>query len=175
MGGNLIRNKPTTNVFKTIASGSLYWRIDYNGVLSEIQASFNGSETPTVLSSANGVTFSRLGTPLSSTNSPSYNVGSLNNNTLSGDYIGYAEGTSNNAYQILFDTPKVITSIWLAPQGGGSTLFNVGSYCKLYKSGNGTTWELVKQWAVSDSYLSQVNSPFNGTLLRPNILIQFVV
>lgn len=144
-------------------SSSRYWRIDYNVILAEIQVSFDGSHTPLVLNSSNNIEFSRLPSPFSTTTTPQYQAGELNNNNITSfEYIGSSNPEHNHAYQILLNTGKTITSIWLVPQGVGGVL-NPPSYLRLYTSIDGTQWSLIKEWPVS------------SLLLSANTLVEFIV
>lgn len=156
-------------------SSFLYWRVDYNRTLSEIQVSFDGNHIPLVLNSSNNIDFSRLPAPLSA--NLTQNTGALNNNLYplgNAEYIGTTNINENNAYKITLPNARNLTSLWISPQGGGP-IYNVPSYLKLYSSTDGTQWNFVKEWVVSTNTLSTINSPFTGTLLRPGTLIEFLV
>lgn len=166
--------KGNQQLYPLISTSSLHWRFDYDYALTEIQFSFIDAPTTPIQLNTVTVTTQRLGTPFSTSNIASFSTANLIDGNLTTGLNG-STTNQNHAWKFSFATPKEVTSVWLAPRYSSATAIStVPTYGKLFNSMDGVSWNLVKEWVVS-TVTGTIISPYNGTTLRPNILVQFEV
>lgn len=101
---------------------SLFWRLSFNGSLSEIQYDINGSLFR--FSAANGCTL----TEVSGVTQQSPSLAAISDGTLSttnNQYIGSSSGSATATIKASFSAPVYLNKIWLYPQASGSTVYNL--------------------------------------------------
>lgn len=159
----------------TVFTGSIYWKFNWNGNLTEVQyALTDGIATRLTPNLGQNNIVALVQGPNFNAATPSFsgisdgNLGSGNSQYIGSDSSGsYAEMT------VQFSVPTQIISILIAGQGDTTNLYNAPSNFIVSSSNDGINFDLVKN--ISLGAVGNSSSPFTGTTLRPAILTSYLL